>query len=78
MKHKKHKKELPMTPYCGKPIMVEVKNGNIDLALKQLKQKMKDAKIFLTLYENSYYEKPSEKKRKAKHLAILREKYRKK
>ena len=78
MKHNnKKQKELPMTPYCGKPIMAEVVDGNIEKAIKELKIKMKDANIFWTLYENQHYEKPSAKRRKAKHLAILREKYRK-
>ena len=77
MQNRTHKKELPLTPMIAKPIMAVVENGNIEKALKELKLKMKDAKIFLTLYKNTYYEKPSEKKRKARHLAILREKYRK-
>ena len=78
MKKRTFKKELPLTPYCGKPIMAVVENGNIEKALKELKQQLKDAKVFLTLYKNAHYEKPSEKRRKARHLAILREKYRKK
>jgi ribosomal protein S21 len=77
MKNRTHKKELPLTPMIAEQMMAVVENGNIEKALKELKLKMKDAKIFLTLYQNAHYEKPSEKKRKARHLAILREKYRK-
>ena len=87
MKHKQHwknksnrnrnRRKQQLDDPTGRPIMVELGPGiSIEQALRDLKQQMKDAKIFLTLYENSYYTKPSEKRRKKKHLGQLREKYR--
>ena len=73
---KSSKKLDPHEPYCGKPLMAEVINGNIEKALQELKQKLKDDKRFLTIYNNTYYEKPSEKRRRKKHLGMLREKFR--
>ncbi len=61
----------------GKGLYVEVKNNNIELALKQLKQKIKESNLMVELREKSHYEKPSAKRRHVKNLAKLRTKYKK-
>jgi len=58
-------------------LYVEVKNNNIEFALRQLKQKVKDSNLLVELREKSYYTKPSEKRRRAKNLAKSRAKYNK-
>ena len=58
-------------------LYVEVKNNNIDFALKQLKQKVKESNLMVDLREKSRYEKPSAKRRHVKNLAKLRTKYKK-
>lgn len=40
------------------------KNMDIEKAIMKFKKKVKDSKLMLILKENSYYQKPSEKKRK--------------
>ena len=61
----------------SKGLYVEVKNNNIELALKQLKQKIKESNLMVELREKSHYEKPSAKRRHVKNLAKLRTKYKK-
>jgi len=61
----------------GKGLYVEVKNNNIEFALKQLKQKIKESNLMVELREKSHYEKPSAKRRHVKNLAKLRTKYKK-
>ena len=58
-------------------LYVKVKNNNIELALKQLKQKIKESNLMVELREKSHYEKPSAKRRHVKNLAKLRTKYKK-
>ena len=55
---------------------VEVKNNNIELALKKFKNKVKDANIMLELREGQYYKKKSDRKREKRNLAKLRQQYR--
>ena len=61
----------------SKGLYVEVKNNNIEFALKQLKQKVKESNLMVKLREKSHYEKPSAKRRHIKNLAKLRTKYKK-
>jgi small subunit ribosomal protein S21 len=53
-------------------IEVKVRKNNIEKALREFKRKVKDSKLMLELSENSYYTKPSVKKRRQKLLAKLR------
>ena len=61
----------------SKGLYVKVKNNNIDFALRQLKQKVKESNLMVELRERSRYEKPSAKRRHVKNLAKLRTKYKK-
>ncbi len=56
-------------------IEVNVKNNNIDKALRILKRKIKEDRLFVTLREREYYRKPSDIKREKKAKARLRNKY---
>lgn len=47
-------------------LSVEVKNGDFNKALRRFKKKVADDGILQTLREKQYYEKPSEKRKKAK------------
>ena len=55
---------------------VEVRNNNIEFAIKKFKNKVKDANIMLELRENQHYKKKSDKRREKRNLAKLRQKYR--
>ena len=56
-------------------INVVVKDGKIELALKQFKRKVKDSGLLLELREREFYKKPSDIKRVKKSKAKLRIKY---
>ena len=51
---------------------VEVKNGNIDRAIKVLRRKLDEDGLFRKLHSYTFYEKPSDKKRRLKRAAIAR------
>ena len=53
---------------------VEVRNGNVDRAIRLLKKKLNEDGIFRLLQERRAYEKPSEKRRRAYRAAIVRQK----
>lgn len=53
---------------------VEVKNNDIDSALRLFKRKMKEFQILEIYKEKQEYVKPSEKRKRAKRAAILKEK----
>ena len=55
------KKERPK-----KGLTVEVRNNDINGALRKFKRKVNDDGILQTLKEKEFYEKPSEKRKKAK------------
>ena len=55
---------------------VEVRNNNIEFAIKKFKNKVKDANIMLELRERQTYKKKSDRKREKNNLAKLRQKYR--
>ena len=56
-------------------IEVIVKHNNIDKALRILKRKIKEDRLFVTLREREYYRKPSDIKREKKAKARRRNKY---
>ena len=59
----------------SKGLQVKVYNNNVEGALKILKRKIKNSGLMQDLRKKEYYEKPSDKKRYKKNLAILRNKY---
>tara|TARA_R110002073_G_scaffold319215_2_gene493732 strand:+ start:1815 stop:2036 length:222 start_codon:yes stop_codon:yes gene_type:complete len=58
-----------------KGLYVEVRNNNIEGALKKFKRMIKDSGLMVELREKSFYEKPSEKRRKKINLAKSRQRY---
>ncbi len=56
-------------------LRVEVKNNNVEFALKKFKKMVKNSDLMLDLKNKSYYEKPSKKRREKKNLQKLRYKY---
>lgn len=55
-----------------KGIFVNVKDNNIDKALKQFKKKIKDSGLMLELKNREYYTKPSADKRERKKRSLSR------
>ena len=53
---------------------VFVKNGNVDHALRKLKKKNTEDGILVDFKERQYYEKPSDKRKKAKAASKARHK----
>ena len=53
---------------------VEVRNGNVDKAIRVLKNKLQQEGVFNELREREYYMTKGEKRRKAKAAAIRRAK----
>jgi small subunit ribosomal protein S21 len=51
---------------------VYVKNNDITRALRKLKKKLQTEKVFQTIKEKEYFEKPSLKRKKAKASAAKR------
>ena len=56
-------------------LRVDVRNNNVEFALKKFKRMVKDSGLMLDLKKKSYYEKPSKLRRERKNLAKLRNKY---
>ena len=56
-------------------LYVEVRNNNIEGALKKFKRKVKESGLMVELRDRQYYEKPSEKRRREKNLSKSRQKY---
>ena len=67
---RKHRK-----PREKRGLRVEVKNNNVEWALKKFKRITMDSGMMLDLKKRTYYEKPSEVKREKKNLAKLRNRY---
>ena len=59
----------------GTGIQVDVKDGNIEKALKKFKKKIKSSNLMLEIFDRESYTKPSAKKREKKRKAIIRNKY---
>jgi len=57
--------------------MIEIKvfNNNIEFALKKLKRKVKDSRLFIEVREKEFYRKKSDKRRELISKAKLRTKY---
>ena len=55
-----------------KGIRVDVRNNNVEWALKKMKRMVKDSGMMLELKKRSYYKKPSEEKREKKNMQKLR------
>ena len=64
------RKEKPMNG-----LRVDVKNNNIEFALKKFKRMVRDSELMVELKNRSYYEKPSMVKREKKNLQRSRHKY---
>jgi len=58
-----------------KGLRIDVRNNNVEWALKKMKRMVKDSGMMLELKKKTYYEKPSRKRREQKNLAKLRNKY---
>ena len=52
---------------------VDVRNGNLERALKVMKKKLVDDGMFRELQARTFYEKPSEKRKREHHLAVARQ-----
>ena len=65
-----------INPFCNKEVVIkiEVKDNNVDQALKILKRKLQREGFFRTLKIKSNYEKPSERKKREKSENIKRAK----
>ena len=58
-----------------KGLRVDVRNNNVEWALKKLKRMVKDSGMILELKKRSYYKKPSEEKREKKSAQAARYRY---
>ena len=56
-------------------LYIEVRNNNIEGALKKFKRKVKESGLMVELRDRQYYEKPSEKRRREKNLSKSRQRY---
>lgn len=54
-------------------MLIEVRNNDINRALKELKKKVYRERILIEFKQRMHYEKPSEKKRRKRAEAILRQ-----
>lgn len=50
---------------------IEVRNGNVEKALRVMKKKLKKDGVFQELKDRQYYQKPSAKKREAKKRRLI-------
>lgn len=55
-------------------MQVEVRNGNLDRALRIMKKKLQDDGMFRELQTRQAYEKPSEKRKRKFRAAVVRAK----
>ena len=60
---------------CGL-MTVYVRNGNVDQALRKFKRKITDSNKLMDYREKEYFEKPSQKRKRKKSSAIVRERKR--
>ena len=56
-------------------IRVDVRNNNVEGALKIFKRMIKESGIILELKKRTYYKKPSEERREKKNMQTLRHRY---
>ena len=57
----------------GTGIGVKVEKNNVDYALKVFKRKINNAELMMEIFDREQYTKPSDKRRRDKQLAKLRE-----
>jgi len=62
-------------PKQGVGIKIDVRDNNIDKALKKFKRKIKNSNLMLEIFENEAYKKPSAKKREKRLKALSRNRY---
>ena len=55
-----------------KGLRVDVRNNNVEWALKKMKRMVKESGMMLELKRRTYYKKPSEEKREKKNMQKLR------
>tara|TARA_B100001123_G_scaffold319151_1_gene357764 strand:- start:2993 stop:3199 length:207 start_codon:yes stop_codon:yes gene_type:complete len=53
-------------------LYVEVRNNNIEFALKKFKRMVKDSGLMMELRDRQYYKKPSDVRKEKKHKAQAR------
>ena len=58
-----------------KGLRIDVRNNNVEWALKKMKRMVKDSGQILELKKRSYYKKPSAEKRETKNMQKLRYTY---
>ena len=58
-----------------KGLRIDVRNNNVEWALKKLKRMVKDSGMILELKKKSFYKKKSAEKREKKNMQALRYKY---
>ena len=58
-----------------KGLRIDVRNNNVEWALKKLKRMVKESGQILELKKRSYYKKPSAERREKKNLQTLRYRY---
>ena len=61
-----------------KGLRVDVRNNNVEWALKKMKRMVKESGMMLELKRRTYYKKPSEEKREKKNMQKLRYAYQEK
>lgn len=54
-------------------MIIEVRNNNVDRALKVMKRKLADDGMFRELQAHEFYEKPSEKRNRRHRAAVSRQ-----
>ncbi len=59
----------------GNGIYVDIKDGNLEKALKKFKKKIKITNLMLEVFDRESFTKPSVIKREKKRKAITRNKY---
>lgn len=56
----------------GTKLRIEVRNNNVDRALKVLKRKLTEEGVFKDMQKKRFYEKPSDRRRRERRAAIAR------
>ena len=62
--------------YGERGVTVLVRNGNVDKALRIFKRRITDDNKLFTYKEKEFFEKPSQKRKRKKQSAVVREKKR--
>ena len=60
----------------GERGVIIVRNGNVDQALRKFKRKITDSNKLFDYREKEYFEKPSQKRKRKKQSAVMRERKR--